>query len=209
MVRTCINITLPFCRSQRLSSAVYIVEHIPSSLDIHGLLAGLSIILVMMPAEVFVTSDLFVSLIMHRRISFAGHLYHPPYTTVLQVCGETNGHIYKTILRDSLLETRHFEPSMTLFQSVTVFLAVYCSATTAWNTFIVPHSHNSSTDDAPSLIATLATGNLSANTTILFERGKTYNIFSPIKFPAFQNVEVAIEGNISYPVDISVVQGQT
>ena len=144
---------------------------------------------------------------MRRRISFAGHLYRLPYTTALQACGETSGHIYKTMLRE-LLPMRSLGPSMALFQSATVLLAIYCSATTAWNTFTVPHSHNSSADDAPSLIAALATGNLSANTTILFEKGKTYNIFSPIKFPAFQNVEVAIEGNISYPVDISVVQGK-
>ena len=87
-----------------------------------------------------------------------------------------------------------------------LILALLTTYAAAWQTFVVPHVDGQ--DDTPALSAALATGNISANTTILFEKGKTYNIFSPIKFPAFQNVEVAIEGNISYPVDISVVQGQ-
>ena len=78
----------------------------------------------------------------------------------------------------------------------------------AWKTFIVPHdSSNRSADDAPLLVNALASDSLTSNVTILFQKGITYNIFSPVKFPAFQNVEVAIEGNLSYPADVSVVQG--
>ena len=77
----------------------------------------------------------------------------------------------------------------------------------AWQTFIVPHSPFRASDDAPLLRAALATGNISSNTTILFQKGITYNIFTPVKFPVFSNVEVAIEGNITYPADITTVQG--
>jgi hypothetical protein len=75
----------------------------------------------------------------------------------------------------------------------------------AWKTFVVPH--NNSQDDVPALSAALGTGNYSQNTTILFEKGITYNIFSPIKFPVFNNVEIAIEGNLTYPKDIPTIQG--
>lgn len=34
----------------------------------------------------------------------------------------------------------------------------------------------------------------------------TYNIFTPVKFPKLTNVEVAIEGNITCPLDIATVQ---
>lgn len=95
-----------------------------------------------------------------------------------------------------------------LFKLLVVSLACSCPFVRAWNTFIVPRSQNSSADDALALITALATGSLSSNTTILFEKGQTYNIFSPIKFPVFQNVEVAIEGNITYPEDIPTVQGK-
>lgn len=77
----------------------------------------------------------------------------------------------------------------------------------AWQTFVVPHSTSPTDDDAPSLRNALTAGNISSNVTILFQRGLTYNIFSPIKFPTLQNVEVAIEGNLSYPADIGTIQG--
>ncbi|KAG6856118.1 hypothetical protein H0H87_007332 [Tephrocybe sp. NHM501043] len=72
----------------------------------------------------------------------------------------------------------------------------------AWNTFVVPHADGE--DDMPSLVA--AIGNYSANSTILFQKGVKYNIFSPIKFPALNNVEIRIEGNLSYPTDIASIQ---
>ncbi|KAL4251280.1 glycosyl hydrolase 28 family protein [Abortiporus biennis] len=56
------------------------------------------------------------------------------------------------------------------------------------------------------LLNALATGNYSTNSTILFKKGTTYNIFTPVKFPVFTNVEIRIEGNITYPTSISAIQ---
>ncbi|KAH9854301.1 pectin lyase fold/virulence factor [Lenzites betulinus] len=74
----------------------------------------------------------------------------------------------------------------------------------AWNTFVVPHAEGQ--DDTPALAAALATGNFSQNATIHFAKGTKYNIFTPIKFPVLTNVEVVIEGNMSYPDNIATVQ---
>ncbi|KAL0569242.1 hypothetical protein V5O48_012729 [Marasmius crinis-equi] len=74
----------------------------------------------------------------------------------------------------------------------------------AWNTFTVPHTGVAGQDDTPGLTAALA--NFSTNATILFQKGVTYNIFTPITFPVLQNVEVRIEGNLSLPSDIPTVQ---
>ncbi|KAI0347920.1 pectin lyase-like protein [Trametopsis cervina] len=74
----------------------------------------------------------------------------------------------------------------------------------AWTTFTVPHTNGQ--DDVPALTAALATGSYSANATILFQKGVTYNIFTSIKFPVLNNVEIAIEGNLTYPADIATVQ---
>ncbi|KAH9932134.1 pectin lyase fold/virulence factor [Epithele typhae] len=71
-------------------------------------------------------------------------------------------------------------------------------------TFTVQHTDGA--DDVPALTAALATGKYSANTTILFKKGTTYNLFTSIKFPSFTNVEVAIEGNLTYPDDIAAIQ---
>lgn len=76
----------------------------------------------------------------------------------------------------------------------------------AWTTYVVPHTAGA--DDSPALLTALNSGNLSANATILFQKGTTYNIFSPITFPKFTNVEVAIEGNLTYPDDIATVQAK-
>ena len=84
-----------------------------------------------------------------------------------------------------------------------VFLASYVSA---WKTFVVPHTEGQ--DDTPALMAALTSGNYSTNATILFVKGIKYNIFTPIKFPTFTNVEVAIEGNLTYPDSIPTVQGE-
>lgn len=73
----------------------------------------------------------------------------------------------------------------------------------AWKQFTVPHVDGE--DDTQGLLSALA--NFSSNSTILFERGVSYNIFTPIKFPALENVEVAIEGNLTYPTDIATIQG--
>ncbi|KAI0640152.1 pectin lyase fold/virulence factor [Trametes polyzona] len=74
----------------------------------------------------------------------------------------------------------------------------------AWKTFVVPHVDGQ--DDTPALAAALATGNFSADATILFAKGTKYNIFTPVKFPVFNNVEVRIEGNLTYPEDIATIQ---
>ena len=77
-------------------------------------------------------------------------------------------------------------------------------ATSSWNTYTVSHTEGS--DDVPALTAALSSGNITANTTILFKKGTTYNIWSAIQFPTLNNVEVAIEGNLTYPESITDVQ---
>ncbi|TFK42266.1 pectin lyase-like protein [Crucibulum laeve] len=72
----------------------------------------------------------------------------------------------------------------------------------AWSTFVVPHT--AGTDDTPALLTALPT--YSSNSTILFEKGVTYNILTPVKFPTLNNVEIRIEGNITYPTDIPTIQ---
>ena len=87
-----------------------------------------------------------------------------------------------------------------------LLLLLLVPCVSAWKTFVVPHSDGQ--DDTPALTAALASGNFSINSTILFAEGTKYNIFTPIKFPTLTNVEVAIEGNLSYPDSISTIQGQ-
>ena len=84
-----------------------------------------------------------------------------------------------------------------------VVLLVPGSLVTGWNTFVVPHTNGR--DDMPGLVA--AIGNYSINSTILYQKGINYNIFTPIKFPILNNVEIRIEGNLSYPTDITSIQG--
>ena len=76
----------------------------------------------------------------------------------------------------------------------------------AWTTFVVPHRDEQ--DDTPALTTALASGKLSTNTTILFAKGIRYNIFTPIRFPVLNNVDVRIEGNLTYPDDIATIQGE-
>lgn len=98
--------------------------------------------------------------------------------------------------------------TMSLLYALRVLvLTVFLLRVGAWQTFVVPHSSSPTDDDAPFLRNALAAGNISSDVTILFQTGMTYNIFSPIKFPTLQNVEVAIEGNLSYPADVGTVQG--
>lgn len=93
-------------------------------------------------------------------------------------------------------------PIMKYALSLTLFVAVVG----AWQTYIVQHIPNS--DDTPALLKALTSGNITTNTTILFQKGSTYNIFTPIKFPLLTNVEVRIEGNLTYPEDIATIQGR-
>lgn len=78
----------------------------------------------------------------------------------------------------------------------------WISASFGWNSFLVQHSPGQ--DDTPALVKALP--GLAENSSIIFQKGVTYNIFTPIKFPVLNNVEVAIEGNLSYPEDIPTVQ---
>ncbi|TCD67912.1 hypothetical protein EIP91_011846 [Steccherinum ochraceum] len=88
---------------------------------------------------------------------------------------------------------------------VAVLLLGGSTAASAWKVYTVPHS-TTGQDDTPALVAALASGNFSSNASILFKKGVTYNIFTPITFPAFTNVEVHIEGNLTYPSDIPTIQ---
>jgi len=83
-----------------------------------------------------------------------------------------------------------------------VLLLAFASVSSAWTTFTVPHTDGA--DDTPGLIA--AIGNFTSNASIVFQKGVTYNILTPIKFPVFTNVEVSIEGNLTYPTDIPTIQ---
>ncbi|KAJ7207512.1 pectin lyase fold/virulence factor [Mycena pura] len=81
-------------------------------------------------------------------------------------------------------------------------LLLHASAALAWNTFVVPHTHGA--DDTPGLLALVSKH--SSDATILFSRGVTYNAFSAINFPVLTNVEIRIEGNVTYPQDIAAIQ---
>ncbi|KAK1227901.1 hypothetical protein PQX77_009091 [Marasmius sp. AFHP31] len=83
-------------------------------------------------------------------------------------------------------------------------LLSWIAGTQAWSTFVVPHSGVAGQDDTPGLRAALA--NFSSDATILFEKGATYNILTPITFPVLNNVEIRIEGNLTLPDDIPTVQ---
>jgi hypothetical protein len=88
-------------------------------------------------------------------------------------------------------------------------ISALCSASlaAAWTTYVVPHSPGN--DDTPALAAALAANkSLLTDATILFQKGITYNISTPISFPNLQNVVVSIEGNITYAADIKKTQGE-
>lgn len=95
---------------------------------------------------------------------------------------------------------------MRLVHSVSALFSASLAA--AWTTYIVPYSPGD--DDAPALIAALSANKcLATNATILFRKGVTYNISTPIQFPKFQNVIVSIQGNITYAADIEKTQGES
>ncbi|KAG8764316.1 hypothetical protein FRC12_008200 [Ceratobasidium sp. 428] len=71
-------------------------------------------------------------------------------------------------------------------------------------TFVVPHVNGQ--DDSPAVVAALA--NYSSDSLILFKKGITYNLFTPINFGKLTNVEIAFEGNATYPTDIATVQAE-
>ncbi|TDL28064.1 pectin lyase-like protein [Rickenella mellea] len=92
-----------------------------------------------------------------------------------------------------------------MLRSAAVLFLTLTSFVAAWSTYVVPHSPGA--DDTPAFLAGVA--NHTSNTTILFSKGVTYNIFTPIVFPVLTNVEIAIEGNLTYPQDIPTIQGST
>ncbi|CAE7198300.1 unnamed protein product [Rhizoctonia solani] len=73
-------------------------------------------------------------------------------------------------------------------------------------TFIVPHVDGK--DDSPAVVAALALANYSSDSLILFEKGVTYNLWTPINFGSLTNSEVAFEGNATYPTDIATIQAE-
>jgi len=79
----------------------------------------------------------------------------------------------------------------------------YAAIARAWSTFVVPHTDNA--DDTPALMA--AVSSYTSDASIVFESYTTYNIWSPITFPPLTNVQVVINGNLSYPTSIETVQG--
>ena len=91
-----------------------------------------------------------------------------------------------------------------LFGVTTLLLAYACRAT-AVTTFTVPHVAGQ--DDTPTLLEAMK--NFSSDSTILFKNGITYNIFTPIQFPRLTNVEVRVEGNLTYPTDIPTIQSRS
>lgn len=70
-------------------------------------------------------------------------------------------------------------------------------------TFVVPQQDGQ--DDAVAIRNALA--NFSSDSTILFEKSKTYSILTPLNFGSLENVDIIIEGNITLPDNISQVQG--
>jgi hypothetical protein len=91
-----------------------------------------------------------------------------------------------------------------LLAACVLILAHTCVTVFSTTTFVVPHTAGQ--DDTPALTAALAGHSYSSDSTILFQSGVTYNIFTPIKFPVLHNVEIQIEGNLTYPKDISKIQ---
>lgn len=85
-----------------------------------------------------------------------------------------------------------------------IVLCVLATSTLAWKTLNVPHTPGE--DDTPALVAALP--KFTTNATIVFSKGIHYNIFTPIRFPVLTNVDIRIEGNLSYPTDIPTIQGR-
>ena len=83
----------------------------------------------------------------------------------------------------------------------------FLSFTAAWTTYVVPHS--SGNDDTPALAAAFSKDqSLATDATILFQKGVTYNMLTPITFPIFQNVIVSVQGNLTYAADVKGTQGE-
>ena len=99
------------------------------------------------------------------------------------------------------IDTPAMSPTTKLLFSFALALLSSSVTTGAWKTFEVPHVDGQ--DDTPALLAVLP--EYAENSTILFKHGVHYNIWTPIKFPVLKNVEVRVEGNLSY---MATVQGE-
>ena len=83
----------------------------------------------------------------------------------------------------------------------------FVSLAAAWTTYTVQNSPGY--DDTTALASALASNkDLTSSATILFQKGVTYNISTPITFPELQNVIISIQGNITYGADIEATQGK-
>lgn len=90
--------------------------------------------------------------------------------------------------------------------AVVPLLVFYCSRVFSSSTGkVFEVDHIDGADDTPALLAGIA--NYTQGATIVFKKGITYNIFTPVKFPTLSNVVIKIEGNLTYPTSISDVQG--
>lgn len=72
----------------------------------------------------------------------------------------------------------------------------------AWNMFTAVHSLGK--DDMPAIFTALP--DFVTNSTILFQEGVTYSIFTCINFPALINIDIYIEGNLMYLMDIGTIK---
>ncbi|EUC66233.1 glycoside hydrolase family 28 protein [Rhizoctonia solani AG-3 Rhs1AP] len=86
----------------------------------------------------------------------------------------------------------------------TATLALFPLVSAYSKTFTVPHVDGK--DDSPAVVAALA--NYSSDSLILFEKGITYNLWTPINFGSLTNTEIAFEGNATYPTDIATIQAE-
>ncbi|KDN49278.1 hypothetical protein RSAG8_01980, partial [Rhizoctonia solani AG-8 WAC10335] len=83
-------------------------------------------------------------------------------------------------------------------------LALLPLASTYSKTFVVPHLDGK--DDSPAVVAALP--NYTSDSLILFQKGVTYNLWTPVNFGSLTNAEIAFEGNATYPADIATVQAE-
>src|ERR1700749_5188288 len=72
-------------------------------------------------------------------------------------------------------------------------------------TFVVPHL-STGADDTPALLAALPSIQNGTYDRVLFEKGVTYHLLTPVNFGTLNNVQIALEGNISLPDSIASVQ---
>ena len=84
----------------------------------------------------------------------------------------------------------------------------FVSLALARTIYTVPHSGNGD-DDTPALTQAFANNpSLAANSVILFQKGVTYSLLTPVNFPYLQNVTISVQGNLTCgPADIGKTQG--